>query len=233
MNELFGQPESVSSDAETTGNEAKLPEAPIQLMAVEPETPALEKISADVCNLKEIILTMQARLSDVETALDAAAKQVAFLPPQMRLLGNKIDGAAVSLSEPRYRSVLLNLLGLYDLLDQMSRALPVTPDDQTGADHYRNYEILRTQLRQVLVTNGLSQIETGGAFNPELHRAVQRVSCSDPAQSGQVIEVVRIGFRTEQAVLRYAEVIVGQYLPSKSESGEDHEADQPTADTQA
>jgi hypothetical protein len=45
--------------------------------------------------------------------------------------------------------------------------------------------------------------------------------------------VVRIRFRTAQAVLRYAEVIVGQYLPSKSESGEDHEADQPTADTQA
>ena len=214
-----------SSDAETTRDEAES-DVPVQPKAAAPEASALEKLSADVCGLQEIILAMQARLTDIENALDTTAKQVSFLPPQVRSLGNKIDGVAVSLSEPRYRAALLSLLGVYDLVEQMSRALPPTSSDQTESDNQNNYEILRTQLRQILETNGFVEIESRGVFNPELHRAVQRVPCSEPEQAGQVLEVVRAGFRTEQAVLRFAEVIVSQYLPPPNESGKDRKADQ-------
>ncbi len=218
MNDLPEKPEAGSFETEITEDTSL--ETPTQSAS------PLEQLSTDVRGLQEILFTMQARLTDIETALDATAKQVAFLPPQVRLLGNKIDGAAVSLSEPRYRAMLLSLLGLYDLVDQMSRALPITPSGETETASHNNYEILRTQFRQTLETNGLAEIEARGAFNPELHRAIQRVPCSEPGQAGQVVEVVRAGFRTEQAVLRFAEVIVSQYLPPKNESGKDPETDQ-------
>jgi molecular chaperone GrpE (heat shock protein) len=154
---------------------------------------------------------MQARLTGIESALDALAKQVTFLPPQIRMLGNKVDGVAFSISESRYRTVLLNLLSIYDLVDQVLRMLPAAGRG-VMAEHRRNYEVLATQLHQILEANGLREITADGVFDAAQHRAVQCVPCDDPAQAGRVVEVVRPGFRTEQAILRYAEVVVSQYM---------------------
>jgi molecular chaperone GrpE (heat shock protein) len=66
-------------------------------------------------------------------------------------------------------------------------------------------------LLQVLAANGLTEIPASDVFDPTQHRAVQRVPTADRGLDGQVREVVRRGFRTERAVLRYAEVVVYRY----------------------
>ncbi len=175
--------------------------------------PASTTGGAESPELHTAYAEIQTRLGNLEAALDAIAKQVSFLPPQIRLLIGKVDGVATAISEPHYRSVLLSLLGVYDLVDQMLRALPPESSDDLLAEHRRNYQVLRAQLKQILEVNGLIQIAADGVFDPAWHRAIQRVACDDPALDGQILTVVRPGFRTEQSVLRYAEVNVGQYVP--------------------
>jgi hypothetical protein len=159
----------------------------------------------------EGIASLQKRLDGIEESIGALSKQISYLPPQVRTLGGKVDGLTTSISEPRFRNVLLSLLGIYDLVDQLWRGLPDA--DEKASDHKRSYDVLRTQLRQILETNGLTEIPTSGAFDPLFHRAIKRVTTSDPAQEGSILEVVRPGFCTPQAVLRYAEVVVGAYQP--------------------
>jgi hypothetical protein len=203
-----------------TASEVSQPEAPDVVAAETIETAdaslvgAVRELSRETRELRDTVSAMQTRIAAFEAAMDATAKQVSFLPPQMRMLGGKIDGLATAISEPRYRAALLGLLGVYDLADQILRTLPADDDGQTGvANHRRNYEVLLAQLRQILEANGLTEIPTDGGFDPELHRALKLVPVADPAQSDQVLETVRRGFRTEQSVLRYAEVLVGQYSP--------------------
>ena len=173
----------------------------------------LQAIAAGVAEIRVDLGILSGRVAGIEAGLDSAAKQVSFLPPQVRMLVGKVDGLATAISEPQYRALLLGLLGIYDLVDQILRT-PGSDAGDSNASHRRNYEVLRTQLCQILRLNGLSLIPAEGTFNAELHRAVERVVVTDPADANRVLEVVRPGFRTENAVLRFAEVRVGYYTPS-------------------
>lgn len=191
------------------------PEAgpPAAEATLEPERaePAEDRLAGELRELREQLGAADERLGLLQQAVDNAARQIAFVPPQVRMLGGKIEGLATSLSEPRVRALLLGVVGIYDLVEQMLRARPGPSEDPAEALHQRNYQVLRSQLRQLLEVNGLAEIAADGVFDPKLHHAVQRARCDDPAEDGLVREVVRPGFRTEQAVLRYADVVVGYY----------------------
>jgi molecular chaperone GrpE (heat shock protein) len=216
------------------GMEVETPATP-DTASLEDHRPATSEnasgeIRDELRRLFALCSSFEARLENLETAMDTTAKQVAFLPPQVRQLSSKIEGLNTSISEPRYRGVLLNLLGVYDLADQVLRSLPPANADEDEAitNHRRDYEVFRTQLRQILESNGLTEIPAHGEFNPAAHRAVKRMPVVDRTLADQVLEVVRPGFRTEQAVLRFAEVVVGHYL-----STENSEEDKPGGDESA
>jgi len=152
----------------------------------------------------------------VAEAVEGLTKQVSFLPPQIRQLGTKLDGLGSAISEPKYRGLLTGLLGLYDLVDQVLRSQPATDANDPQGDHRRNYEVLRTQIRQLLTANEIEEIPASGAFDPAAHRSVRRMETADPAAANQIVEVVRVGFRSQQAVLRYADVVVATYKPTES-----------------
>jgi len=192
-------PETASS-AETAAEDAAVVEVE---QSIAPVT-TVENVEA-FDELQQITRETQARMERLEESLSAMNRQVSLLPNQTRMLGSKIDSLTTSVSESRVRDLLNGLLGIYDLLSQIMN----TPTTEGEATHRRNYTVLHTQLRQLLEANGLEEIPTEGAFTPELHRAVQRKACEDPALAGQILEVVRAGFRTEHQILRYADVIVG------------------------
>lgn len=197
-------------------NELTEPQAPVSEPAVEmpPDSSRmLARLEADMRQVCESIEALQARLANLEAVADSTARQVSFLPPQLRSLSSKVEGIAFAIGESRYRAVLLGLLGIYDLVDQALRTLPPVPGDDAAAERRHTYQVLRTQLGQILAANGLAEIPADGAFDPTLHRALRTVPCDDPAQTNRIVEIVRPGFRTEQTILRYAEVIVGKYTP--------------------
>jgi molecular chaperone GrpE (heat shock protein) len=177
-----------------------------------------EVLISTLIALQEKVGGLSVRLEQLAEAVDLTARQVTFLPPQVRNLSSKMDRAVEAIGESRYQSLLLRLLGIYDLVCQM-QANPETemaPGVQS-AQVPDQYGVLRTQLRQLLEANGLSEIPAEGRFDPSLQLSVGSVACSDPALDGQVLEVVRTGFKTETTVLRFAEVRVGQYIMQPEE----------------
>jgi molecular chaperone GrpE (heat shock protein) len=169
-----------------------------------------QQVIAEAAAVPEQVAPMEISNAILADRIASLEKQVAFLPPQVRMLAAKVDGLTAAIAEPRIRSLLTGLLGVFDLTDQVLRTLP--PAESTcDEDHRRNYQVLRTQIEVLLNANGLMQIPAAGAFDPQLHKALQSVPVDHPAQDGMVLEIVRPGFRTEQAVLRYAEVLVGRF----------------------
>jgi hypothetical protein len=168
---------------------------------LEDPAPAAVPAGAPAADLLEHFTRLEELITDL-------SKQIGFLPPQIRQLSSKVDGVAVSITEPRQRALLLGVVALYDLADQMARSAQRAEPDSA---HAKNYDVLRVQLRQLLETNGLQEIDASGRFNPLLHRALERVPVTERERDEQIIEVTRAGFRTEFAVLRFAEVSVGRF----------------------
>jgi len=162
--------------------------------------------------LEETVSRMDERLTRMEETLDTTAKQVSFLPPQIRMMGGRIEGLSQSIGETKYRSLLLDLLSIHDLTDQFLRSRE-NGDPGESPSEGKALGIVRTQLGQILEANGLSRIPAEGSFDPGIHRAVERAPCEDPSLAGRIKEVVRPGFRTEQSILRYAEVVVFHHAP--------------------
>jgi molecular chaperone GrpE (heat shock protein) len=157
-----------------------------------------------------------ARLGELEQSVAGLAAQVSLLaervdplPRQIRQVGSKVDDITESIGQPRLRDLLSSLLLLYDLACQMERA--AEPASAAG------YRVLCDQIMQMLAVNGITLIPAEGRFDPALHKVVDHLACASPEEDGQIASVYRAGFRTERAVLRYAEVIVRRYFPQESD----------------
>jgi molecular chaperone GrpE (heat shock protein) len=163
----------------------------------------------------QALAVLTARLDQLEQtqiqligAINQLSERVDLLPRQIRQLGGKVDSITESVSEPRLRDLLMNLLLLYDLAEQMGRAA----EADAAAGH--NYRVLRDQIAQMLRVNGIEPIVEAPRFDPALHKAVETTPCAAAEEDGEIVRVCRTGFRTERAILRYAEVIVKRHQPS-------------------
>ncbi len=116
--------------------------------------------------LREQVNGLTARLDQLAEAVDLTTRQVTFLPPQVRNLSSKVDRAVEAIGESRYQSLLLRLLGIYDLVCQM-KASKVNAEFKLEQST-SNYLVLHTQLRQLLEANGLSGYPDRRALRSQL-----------------------------------------------------------------
>ena len=182
--------------------ERDMPEMETDAPVNQPEASELAAIRAQLNNLEQVV-------GQLATAVDLLSERTNLIPKQVRQLGSKVDDMTESISQPRLRDLLHSILLLYDLVEQMSRAV------DSDVDNGRHYQVLRDQLLQILRVNGITFIPTdGAAFDPALHKAVATLPCETLAEDGQIAQVYRAGFQTERAVLRYAEVVVKRYQVS-------------------
>ena len=149
-----------------------------------------------------LIEALIARIERLEGQIQQLSERVELIPRQVRQMGSQISDAAESLSSPRVRDLLNSLLLIYDLADQQARI--------ASPDHASSYVNLRDLVCETLEVHGVQIIPCEGTIQPGLHRAVERIPCS-PEEDGQIAAVFRAGFRTRNAVLRCAEVIVKRY----------------------
>ena len=97
---------------------------------------------------------------------------------------------------------------LLPVLDDLERAL-VAAEKHEEAKLEEGVRLVHRALADVLARAGLSEIETGGAFDPHVHEALlaQPVEGADP---GAVVEVLQKGYRLGDRVLRPARVVVAE-----------------------
>ncbi|MGD2086294.1 MAG: nucleotide exchange factor GrpE [Candidatus Aminicenantes bacterium] len=163
----------------------------------------------DVQFLKERMQSLEQTVGDLAGEIKQLSQRVDLIPPQVRHLGTKVDDMTESISHPRIRDLLGMFLQLHDLVEQMGLAAPDTASAV-------NYQVLQDQILQTLELNGISRISDNKRFDPNIHKAVETVSCQDPDEDGEIVRIYRPGFRTNRAVFRYTEVVVKRASSPKS-----------------
>src|SRR5262245_43735230 len=81
----------------------------------------IEAILAGVSNNNATLSAILGRLESLESTAGATSNQLGYLPPQLRMLAGKIDGLTASISESRYRTLLMSVLGVHDMVEQILR----------------------------------------------------------------------------------------------------------------
>ncbi|MYB41288.1 MAG: nucleotide exchange factor GrpE [Chloroflexi bacterium] len=101
-------------------------------------------------------------------------------------------------------------------LDDLSRAL-ASVDGALAEDQWiEGIRLVERKFKEMLAGAGAEEIGgEGAAFDPLVHEAVS----SAPGPEGQVIALVREGYRIENYVLRPAQVVVGAGEAGSAEGG--------------
>ena len=109
--------------------------------------------------------------------------------------------------QDRHRAVESLIEHILPALDAFERAL-AAKDDSAGAEYRKGFELIRRQLSDALVKQGLKRIESvGKEFNPHFHHAIERVETSEYPE-GVVVGELQAGYMLHDRVLRPAMVRV-------------------------
>lgn len=97
-----------------------------------------------------------------------------------------------------------------DVLDDLERALKNRPEQGEGAAWASGIELIYRKLGSLLEAEGLERIQAEGElFDPTQHEAISHEP-NQSFESGQIIEVVKQGYRLGERVIRPALVRVAQ-----------------------
>lgn len=108
---------------------------------------------------------------------------------------------------------------LLPVMDSLDRALNGVHASHNLESFLPGVELIRKQLEDVLVKNGLAKIETvGNLFDPRVHEAIMQVE-SDGQAENAIIQELRKGYLLNNKVIRPAQVAV-----SKSKKEDDNYA---------
>lgn len=186
-----------------------------------PDTEAKGELAAGIGALRKDVQRLNGHLDRIEKIARESASEagearrlIGFLPSPIRQLSAKVEGIGSVAAEPRCRELIGSMI---DILNMVDNARKVAAKERGTSDghvvHQRNYEVLHTQILQILQRHGVEEAPAKGAFDPKIHRPVETVPCSAEEESGQIAKVLRSGFRTETVMVRYPEVAVTKYEP--------------------
>ena len=110
-----------------------------------------------------------------------------------------------------YQLAAGNIVRRYlDVLDDLERALKNRPEKGDGAVWAEGVELIYRKLLSMLEGEGVKPMEIGNDFfDPNLHEAVVSEENSD-YESGQIIEVIRQGYKLGDRIIRPAMVRVAR-----------------------
>ncbi|MEA5079923.1 MAG: nucleotide exchange factor GrpE [Anaerolineaceae bacterium] len=96
------------------------------------------------------------------------------------------------------------------ILDDLELALKARPKEGEGASWSEGIELIARKLQSILEAEGIERINQNKIqFDPNLHEAISNEDAPD-FESGEVIEVVRQGYKIGDRILRPAMVRVAR-----------------------
>lgn len=99
---------------------------------------------------------------------------------------------------------------LLPVIDALEMAANFEPgDDEFAAKIKEGIEITINQFKKCLEKNGISEIDTNGEFDPNVHNAVMHAD-SEAHESGQIVASLQKGYMINGRVLRPAMVSIAK-----------------------
>jgi molecular chaperone GrpE len=161
-----------------------------------------------VASLEAEVSELNALVAKKDAELAAANKRADAAHAEIEAAARRLASASAKELEQRTRKLLESFLPVVDDLD---RGIAAAKTVAESADVVTGLELVRrsmlTRLGQLGVTHAPAR---GERFDPQRHEAIALVPVTDPAQDGQVIDVMREGYLIGDEVLRPAAVAVGK-----------------------
>ena len=119
--------------------------------------------------------------------------------------------SAEEITDARQRANSQLLLRMLSVADDLDRALNHIPEDAVAPGWHEGLMLVQRNLQNVLEAEGLTKIKTviGQPFDASEHEAVFFEPASE-LQEDTVVQVIRVGYRLHEHVLRAAQVSVSQ-----------------------
>ncbi|MHB8134159.1 MAG: nucleotide exchange factor GrpE [Anaerolineaceae bacterium] len=95
------------------------------------------------------------------------------------------------------------------ILDDMELAIKNKPADTNCKDWVEGIELIHQKLVSILDNEGVERIKTDGGFDPNIHEALTQID-SPAHESGQIVDVMRQGYKIGDRILRPSLVIVAR-----------------------
>ena len=154
-------------------------------------------------------------VEELERQLAEKDKMVQEYIGKYRQASNEFEEARLRLRreiskdvERTRREVLSEIL---EVLDNLDRAVDSAKQAQSIDSVIQGIDLVRRQFLSKLEGLGVTRIEASGQpFDPQLHEAVTTIPAASPEQDGQVVGIVRHGYRVGEDVLRPATVAVAK-----------------------
>jgi molecular chaperone GrpE len=113
------------------------------------------------------------------------------------------------------------ILNLVDILNNFSRALESSQNNQDPKGFQQGIELINSQLKNLLNKEGLEEIKAKGEkFDPALHDAIMQMESDQ--EEGTVLEEISKGYRLNDKVVRHSQVVVAK----KKEAGPENSAEE-------
>jgi molecular chaperone GrpE len=171
------------------------PVAETEVMPAEVEAPPADPLS-----------TLQA---EVEKWKDLAHRSAAELDNYRKRAARDMQDARAYANADLLRS-------LFPILDNFEMGLEAARTESEQSMIYMGLNMVKRQLTDFLKDMGVEEIQCQGVpFDPNLHEAVSQ-EASTEIPEGQVIRVLRRGFKLKDRLLRAATVIVSSGTPADS-----------------
>ncbi len=116
-----------------------------------------------------------------------------------------------------FRFALANfLLDLFPVSDSFDRALEHAPPQALEEDFGQGVAMIRKQIDELWKKYGVAEVDTSGAFDPNVHEAVA-TEATDEVPKDTILEVLRKGYFLNDKLLRPALVKVAVPAARKRE----------------
>ena len=103
------------------------------------------------------------------------------------------------------------ITSLIPVLDDFKRAVLQIEKDSKGFDK-KGVELIFNKFNDSLKSNGLEEtmVDVGDVFNSDLHEAISQIKATNENQKGKIIDVIELGYKLGEKIIRYPKVVVGQ-----------------------
>lgn len=165
---------------------------------------------------------LETQAADLAEGLKAGADELAKLQKHVKEQDDKFLRLFAEFENYKKRTTK-ERLALFKSAGQdiITALLPVLDDFQRAdkeiaksgdKDLLKGVVLIHSKLKEILQAKGLKpmSVNTGDAFDTDLHEAITQIPAPDKELSGKIIEVIELGYFLNDKVIRFAKVVVGQ-----------------------
>lgn len=103
------------------------------------------------------------------------------------------------------------VLSLLPVLDDFGRALKEL-EKSNDENHFKGTLLIYNKLKETLKSKGLEEVEVnpGDVFDLEIHEAITQIPAPAENLKGKIVDVVEMGYRMGDKIIRYPKVVIGK-----------------------